>query len=272
MKKLFLVVSIFILNFNVYAIESGAYQCGLTNILLKDSGRAKVDNERGYWRNYGDEAVIIHKNWTFDDEGNGDFIFTRPNPYIDSTTFRYKCYKVTKQMIAERKRKIAKREEEQKKAREEKKRKIAKDKRERPAKAKSFGFKGVAKDIYLDDDTHLAWQDNDNRWTKVTWVYKKVLRGSQRITATNYCKNLTLGNVTDWRVPTIDELKSLITKKSNFKNIIDRGSMAVYYSSSSGPTNKLGENRQFVMNFIQDRVEKQRVDLSGYIKCVRDGK
>lgn len=63
------------------------------------------------------------------------------------------------------------------------------------------------KKIVTDNITKLQWQDNEATSTiKVDWN-----------TATKTCKNLNLGGYTDWRLPTIEELESIINyeKSSN---------------------------------------------------------
>ena len=62
-----------------YAIESGTYLCatpfGGVEVFLKDNGRAKVEFSKGFWQDYGDEALVIKKNWSLEDKGNGKYTF-----------------------------------------------------------------------------------------------------------------------------------------------------------------------------------------------------
>jgi len=57
-----------------------------------------------------------------------------------------------------------------------------------------------SKEVVVDKSTNLMWQDdNDVKSITKTWVE-----------AINYCENLTLGGYTDWRLPNINELKSIV--------------------------------------------------------------
>ena len=73
-----------------------------------------------------------------------------------------------------------------------------------------------AKEVVLDTDTNLMWQDNSDAKT-----VSKDWQG-----AITYCSNLTLGGFDDWRLPNKDILKALYPKKQSLaKNF--------YWSSSS---------------------------------------
>jgi hypothetical protein len=79
MKRYFF-VGIFVLYANnVFAIESGTYRCqtafGPVDVVLKGSGRAIAGHTRGFWKNYGDEALVVNNNWILEDKSKGIFTF-----------------------------------------------------------------------------------------------------------------------------------------------------------------------------------------------------
>jgi len=86
-----------------------------------------------------------------------------------------------------------------------------------------------SKEVVIDSDTKLMWQDNSEAKTKVlNWI-----------DAVNYCESLTLAGYSDWRLPNIIELKSItdLSKSSNaiddaFVNIL-YGTNTYYWSSST---------------------------------------
>jgi hypothetical protein len=59
-----------------------------------------------------------------------------------------------------------------------------------------------SKNIWQDPKTKLIWQ-NDGNYPKKDWEGAK-----------KYCKNLTLDGIDSWRLPSINELKSILTKNS----------------------------------------------------------
>ncbi|MEA3513127.1 MAG: DUF1566 domain-containing protein [Campylobacterota bacterium] len=64
----------------------------------------------------------------------------------------------------------------------------------------------------IDDKNKLMWQDNmDN--VKVIVTYE---------TAKDYCGKLVLGGFRNWRVPTVDEYKSIIDKTRKDEIMINR--------------------------------------------------
>ena len=101
--------------------------------------------------------------------------------------------------------------------------KKAKHVKQRIEKKKKVEVKRKA-GIFYDKATGLIWQDNkDAKTIKKDWDGAK-----------EYCKNLDLGGYSDWRLPTKDELASIIDKtntptiKTGFKNV----SSSDYWSSS----------------------------------------
>lgn len=107
----------------------------------------------------------------------------------------------------------------------------------------NFSYANFVRDstynIVLDTNTNLIWEDTPN----VTEDYKtKTVNGQTNWKATlEYCNNLVINNLTNWRVPNINELKTLIHYNttrpqlySDFKFIgtIQNGSELYYISSS----------------------------------------
>ena len=89
-----------------------------------------------------------------------------------------------------------------------------------------IGFSVVyANDTFVDSSTGLIWQDNrDAKTIGKTWK-----------DAREYCQNLSLAGYSDWRLPTIKELQSIVdiskydpAIKNGFKNIASDD----YWSSS----------------------------------------
>ena len=57
-----------------------------------------------------------------------------------------------------------------------------------------------ASDVFVDSKTGLTWQDNSAvKETKMTWQDAK-----------SYCSELSLGGYSDWRLPNIKELQSIV--------------------------------------------------------------
>jgi len=84
MKRLFFGISLLFSSITIQAFESGIYQCeniigaGLDTYILKSNKRAKVITmgitERGYWRDEGNEALVIKQEWIIEKRGNKYFI------------------------------------------------------------------------------------------------------------------------------------------------------------------------------------------------------
>lgn len=82
-----------------------------------------------------------------------------------------------------------------------------------------------------DNTTTLIWQDNNDKHTANT-THKQ---------ATTYCKNLTLDNKDNWRLPSISELLTLIDYskiKPSINNIFTNTKSSHYWSSTMYKTNK----------------------------------
>jgi len=73
----------------------------------------------------------------------------------------------------------------------------------------------------------LEWQDNSEaKTTKLNWSDAKA-----------HCQNLSLGGYEDWRLPTIQELQSIVDigkKEPTIKRRFNNVTSSVYWSSSEG--------------------------------------
>ena len=114
-------------------------------------------------------------------------------------------------------------------------------------------------DVVKDTVSKLEWQDNAIG-SPTTW------QG-----AIDRCESLTLDGHSDWRLPNINELKSIIDRsKSNpaivqgFKNT----SSSSYWSST---TDEYYKDGAWVVYFDYGYVGNDGKDGGDYVRCVRDG-
>lgn len=115
-----------------------------------------------------------------------------------------------------------------------------------------------AEDTFVDKRTNLEWQNNsDVKIIQHNWI-----------DANAYCKKLKLSGTRDWRLPSIQELQTIvdITKfdpaiKSDMTNRVSK----VYWSSSE----VLGSNKAWYVNFMSGYTQGDRKTRAYYIRCVR---
>ena len=113
--------------------------------------------------------------------------------------------------------------------------------------------------IFYDKNTGLTWQDN-----KAAATVKKNWSGAKE-----YCKNLTLGGYSDWRLPEYSELLSIVdyTKykpaiKSGFKHV----SSNIYWSSSQSVLNS---SDAWIVDFYRGDLYDNFESHKHYVRCVR---
>jgi hypothetical protein len=118
-------------------------------------------------------------------------------------------------------------------------------------------------EIVTDSKTKLMWQDNADA--------SSITRNWQG--AIDYCEALNFGGYTDWRLPNINELKSITDRTRNnpainpaFVNVTTNNN---YWSSTSisGYT-----NNAWVVGFYYGGVDNYYKDNNGYLRCVRAGR
>ena len=117
-------------------------------------------------------------------------------------------------------------------------------------------------DIVRDSETRLMWQDN------VAVESKEVLNGE----ANAYCKELSLAGHDDWRLPTVEELQSIVDL-TRYDPAIKRGFHFVasksYWSSTLYADD---EDRGWDIDFKSGSTEHNRHSYDFYVRCVRGGK
>jgi hypothetical protein len=113
--------------------------------------------------------------------------------------------------------------------------------------------------IVMDTTTKLMWQD-DTTPSTMDWT-----------SAISYCEALTLGAYTDWRLPNIIELTSLV-KFSSYNPAIDstfQNTNTNHYWSST--TNKSDTTKAIDVNFISASHHSEVKTSTIYVRCVRAG-
>ena len=115
------------------------------------------------------------------------------------------------------------------------------------------------KEVVIDNTTGLMWQDDTEvQIVKKNWEFAK-----------HYCPALTLGGYSDWRLPDIRELKSIVDRSKvspaadlSFQNISDD-----FYMSSTTYAAYMHNARGVYFNDGQILYRDKK--NSGYVRCVR---
>jgi tetratricopeptide (TPR) repeat protein len=118
--------------------------------------------------------------------------------------------------------------------------------------------KGIAKDSV----TGLIWQDdNDVKTILKDWYGAKA-----------YCKNLTLGGFSDWRLPNIYELTTLLDNtKLSKPYVIDGIENINLYSSVSSTTDGKNAYHAWRVYFNHGSANLDGKTNNTYVRCVRIG-
>ena len=114
-------------------------------------------------------------------------------------------------------------------------------------------------DIVKDSVSHLEWQD-DAVGSSMLWE-----------SAITHCEALSLGGHSDWRLPNLNELKSIVDRsKINLAivNGFDNTSSNYYWSST---TYEGGKDGAWIVSFNGGYVRDYSKGNSIYVRCVRDG-
>lgn len=124
------------------------------------------------------------------------------------------------------------------------------------------GASGDAVDCVTDNLTGLVWARNAYTTTKITWSI-----------AITYCEGLSYGGQTDWRLPNIKELQSLIDFE-RYNPALPSGhpfigvQLGGYWTSSSGAGSA---GNAWKVQLPNGNVNYESKSLTGYVWPVRGG-
>jgi len=114
--------------------------------------------------------------------------------------------------------------------------------------------------IVTDNNSKLQWQDNEVG-SRTTW------QG-----AIDRCESLILDGQSDWRLPNINELKSIVDRSKVYPAIVtgfvNTSSSYFYWSSTTYESNKY---YAWIVYFYNGHVGNDVKDNGYYVRCVRDG-
>lgn len=126
-------------------------------------------------------------------------------------------------------------------------------------------------DVILDNTTGLRWQDNeDAKFKELTWK-----------AAIDYCESLSLCSHDDWRLPSINELQSIVDRTRDHPAIalefthVNSALFSQYYWSSTGLTSD--ENRAWSVGFAggvsgsSSKIKTGGSDTELLVRCVQGG-
>jgi len=123
-----------------------------------------------------------------------------------------------------------------------------------PIKQVVLEKKLIQSNKYITKIGNKMWQDQAiNARKKFKWH-----------AALKYCKNLSLGGYSDWRLPSLKTLEELYTHKSKLKNVYPSD----YWSST---THSRDSRRTRLVNFRYGRSYEDFNFRSKYVRCVRGG-
>lgn len=117
-------------------------------------------------------------------------------------------------------------------------------------------------DYVIDKQYNLMWQDTKDNINVLV----------SHIKAPEYCKNLHLGGHTDWRVPTVDEYKTIIDKKRKDELMIDRAFVFINqddYWTYDRTWRNFGRWGYYIF-FKSGAAYYENRTYPKYIRCVRD--
>ena len=112
--------------------------------------------------------------------------------------------------------------------------------------------------VVLDTQTKLMWQD-DAVGAAATWEV-----GVQR------CEELTLASYDDWRLPTINELRSIINRTKTYPSIVD-GFIYTDISYWSSTIYVNWKDYAWYAAFNKNKVGGLQKSTQIHVRCVRAG-
>lgn len=118
-----------------------------------------------------------------------------------------------------------------------------------------------SEDVVTDTSTQLMWQQEDDG-VRRTWDE-----------ACQYCEDLVLGTYEDWRVPRIDELRTIVDygQCDPALVLVFEGQSDVYWSSSGKDGSDNPQGFYWYINFYKGNVFYTSASNFNFIRCVRSG-
>ena len=119
-------------------------------------------------------------------------------------------------------------------------------------------IKDTTNEIILDTTTRLMWQDTDN--TQMVGF----------ISAISYCEDLELGSYSDWHLPNINQLLSIVDlKQVPTINQTFQYTNSSYYWSGTSVSNDISYIWTVSFDDGNSDTSHGRKDYSNYVRCVR---
>ena len=125
-------------------------------------------------------------------------------------------------------------------------------------------FSRNANGVVTDSRTNLEWQDdysdNSNNIKKTTWQ-----------SVIDYCEDLNLDSKSDWRLPNLNELTSLVddTRSNPSINSSFQNTNSYYYWSSTSFSSN--NDTAWIVLFVDGLQSNSTKDSNLYVRCVRAG-
>ncbi len=114
-------------------------------------------------------------------------------------------------------------------------------------------------DVVINNHSNLEWQD-DSVGDKMMWRE-----------AIDYCENLTLNSNSDWRLPNINELKSVIDKSRYAPAVVSAFTNMTSDQYWSSTTYEPSKTRAWIVSFIDGKEGAGNKTYSKHARCVRGG-
>ncbi len=122
----------------------------------------------------------------------------------------------------------------------------------------SLLYAGTSK---IDEKTGLIWQDNPQIPTELDYLE-----------AQKYCRDLTLDGFSDWRLPTIRELATIIDLKT-YRPALKKGfDMRLEERFWSDTTDAANPRNAWVVSFSYGEIESYPRSREYHVRCVRGQK
>ena len=120
--------------------------------------------------------------------------------------------------------------------------------------------------IVTDSTTGLQWQD-DAIGSQMTWQ-----------SAIDHCEGLSLDGFDDWRLPNVNELKTIVDRSkgnpaivSGFENVGSSNYSSYYWSSTTSKDYSYYTYNAWIVNFSYGYVDNYDKYDNVFVRCVRGG-